>query len=97
MSDKTTVHLYFDNDQSRKDPLVLHIEPWGEDYTLLPGDRCELVVHFDQVEPSFGTVVWDHATQIYINNSHDWSMYQEGKLLECGHKRIATSMEPDAP
>ena len=85
MNNKTTVHLEFHNEESRKAPFVLHVEPWGDAYTLMPGESCELVAHFDGVEPSFGTVVWDHATQIYINNSYDWIVLQNGKEIYCGH------------
>jgi hypothetical protein len=79
----------FWNDRSR--PHTVWVEPLGEDYTMLPGERIEIVVRDRKAHPWFTLVETDGNTQAYIEGAQctDFDVIQEGKRLECGHNRQA--------
>lgn len=67
---------------------VVYVEPWGEDYTLLPGEELEIVATGPNSPPWFNVVEWDQATSVYIEGDcADFAVYQAGQRLECGHNR----------
>jgi hypothetical protein len=63
------------------------VEPWGEDYTLLPQEELEIMIHYEAELPWFHLVERDHSTQVYIETCNEFEIYQKGDRLECGHKR----------
>jgi hypothetical protein len=91
------------NDAKR--PRVIWMEPWAEDFTLLPGEEFEIVAHDRAKQPWFALVEWQDATQVYVESLSGWDvqdgakMYeqtvacfevlQDGNRLEGGHNRKA--------
>ena len=41
---------------STKHPRVVWVEPWGEDYTLLPEEKLEIAVADESEQPWFNVV-----------------------------------------
>lgn len=80
-----TTKLGISNRRSRS--WVVYVEPWGEDYTLLPGESLEILAQGEGAMPWFNVVERDNATQVYFEETNDWSVYCEGRPVECGHNR----------
>ncbi len=72
---------------SRDQPHVLWIEPWGEDFTLKPGEELELFAYSDSHLPWFELVESDGASAIYCEKTSEFEVFQNGVRLECGHNR----------
>ena len=83
----------FEVDNQTDRPRVVWIEPVGNDYTLLPGERLELVAHDPSMLPWFSVVERFSATQVYIvtpNPMHTiFVVLQAGGELIVGHNRNA--------
>jgi hypothetical protein len=71
----------------RQQPWPVHVEPWGEYYTMLPGERLEIVAFGRTVMPWFNGVERGNTTQVYCEDTADFAVYQDGQLLLCGHNR----------
>ena len=78
---------------ARKAPQVVAVEPWANDYTLLPDEKLEIIAFGDTTVPWFNVVEWDGTTQVYCENTVDFKVVQGDRELECGHQRPA---EPGA-
>ena len=74
---------------SRKSPQVVAVEPWANDYTLLPDEELEVIAFGENALPWFYVVEWDGATQVYCENAVDFKVVQGDRELECGHQRQA--------
>jgi len=74
---------------SRKAPQVVAVEPWANDYTLMPDERLEIVAFGKVKVPSFTVVEWDGTTQVYCEDTDDFKVVQDNRELECGHQRQA--------
>lgn len=68
-------------------PHEVHVEPWANDYTLMPEEELEVVAFGDTAEPSFHVREWEGASQVYCENTVDFQVLQNGNKLECGHNR----------
>jgi hypothetical protein len=77
---------------SRRKPQVVAVEPWANDYTLLPGEELEIVAFGDTALPWFHVVEWDGTSQVYCEDTADFKVVQKGVELECGHNR-----QPEGP
>jgi hypothetical protein len=83
------VSIEIRNDRSR--PHVVWIEPWGEDYTLIPNQK----VHVEVAETELGTgsyfnlVETEGNTQVYIERGGYPRVSVDGESVECGHNRQA--------
>ena len=82
--------IVFANDPVRISPSVIHVEPWGEEYTLLPGEECELVAYGNTELPSFYVVALDHGMQVYCNHTSDFEVLQAGQIIYHGHNSGVT-------
>ena len=77
--------LHLGNDTDR--PRTIYVEPWGEDFTLRPGEALE-VAAFSKGDPPYFHMVWnDDGTQIFCENTDDFVVTADGRQLECGHQR----------
>jgi hypothetical protein len=74
---------------SRKGPLVVAVEPWANDYTLLPDERLEVIAFGEKVVPWFNIVERDGTTQVYCEDAVDFKVVQGDRELECGYQRQA--------
>ena len=72
---------------SRKAPQVVAVEPWANDYTLLPDEKLEIVAFGEAAVPWFNVVEWDGTTQVYCEDTVDFKVLQGDRELECGHQR----------
>lgn len=72
-------------------PLVVAVEPWANDYTLLPNERLEVVAFGEAAVPWFEVVEWDDAIQVYCENTVNFKVLQGDRELQCGHQRQANS------
>ncbi len=72
---------------SSKTPRVVYVEPWAEDYTLLPNEELLVEAFGVKAMPWFTLVEWADDTQVYCNDTDNFRVSQNGKELECGHKR----------
>ena len=68
-------------------PRVVAVEPWANDYTLLPGEELEIVAFGNAQSPWFYVVEWGWASQAYCNETADFKVVQNGVELRCGHNR----------
>ncbi len=70
-------------------PVTLMLEPWGEDYGMSPNDEFEIVAKGADETCYFHIVNSEKFIQVYAEGKADYypRVYQNGKLLECGHNR----------
>ncbi len=71
----------------RTAPHVVAVEPWGADYTLLPGESLEVVAFGDEVVPTFELVECNDCSQVYCNDALTYEVMQNGVVIPCGHNR----------
>lgn len=86
----TTARVSFTNYREPKAPFTLWVEPWGEDYTLLPGDTLEVVAAGFTTESYFSIVHADHEGDLllYIEGPCDaWTVYDGETAVYCAHNR----------
>ncbi len=72
---------------SRNGPHVVAVEPWANDYTLLPGEELVIIAFGNTAAPWFNVVEWDDTTQVYCEGTNDFKVLQGDTELECGHQR----------
>jgi hypothetical protein len=70
-------------------PRIIWVEPWGEDFTLLPGEELLVVGRHESEQPWYFVIEWDESSQVYLEAANDFEVVQNGIRLECGHKRQA--------
>lgn len=72
---------------SRSSPFTVWVEPWGEDFTLLPKADLTVFAKSPAKEPSFTLVQLESGVQVYVEGQDivDFSVIQDGIELECGH------------
>ena len=72
-------------------PRVVWIEPWGGDFTLLPGDTFEIVATDLATRPCFSIVEQEDGTQIYVevpDPTHcEYEVLHGGTRLPVGYHR----------
>jgi hypothetical protein len=76
---------------SRKSPQVVAVEPWGEDFTLLPGEELVILAFGELEMPWFHVVEWDGTSQVYCEATSAFKVTQGSRELECGHNRQCNS------
>ena len=71
------------------EPRTLYLEPWGEDYVMMPKDEFEIVeqnpnenFHF-QIDFNDDILVWAEGQ----NDAYP-RVYLKGEELLCGHNRF---------
>lgn len=70
------------------DPLVVFVEPWGRDFTLLVGESFDLVLEGGSPESHFNTFCSPNRITVYAEGAvEDVLVYQGGTRVECGHNR----------
>lgn len=72
---------------SRKVPQEVVVEPWANDYTLLPDEELTVIAVGKSAIPWFNLVEWDGTTQVYCEDANDFRVLQGDRELECGHNR----------
>jgi hypothetical protein len=75
--------------ENAADPLVLSIEPWGEDYTFRSNATIEVRAWNSGAEPPWfhlhlhPLAVW----MVYPENAEGFAVFEGGVRVECGHGR----------
>ena len=72
---------------SRSVPHLISVEPWGADYTLLPGESMEVIAYGDIRAPWFELVEGSRHSQVFCESAVTFEVMQNGVVLECGHNR----------
>ncbi len=68
--------------------ITLWLEPWGEDYGMLPGDEFEVVAADAGEDFYFHVINDDKGMKLYAGgNVMQISVYHRGAELSCGHNR----------
>ncbi len=80
-----TSQLEFSN--SHPVPHVVYVEPWGEDFTLLPGEALEVHAYSCGTTPHFHIIASAGGTQVYCEGADTFKVIQDGAELACGHRR----------
>jgi hypothetical protein len=72
-------------------PRVVWIEPWAEDFTLLPKESLAVHASSKNEIPWLGIIEWDDCqTQIYVEPLEvSYTIVQAGRQLTSGHNRVA--------
>jgi hypothetical protein len=70
-------------------PRIVWLEPWAEDYTLLPGETVEFVSRSNSELPWFHLDEWPESTQVYLQAGDYPVVHSNGVRLQCGHNREA--------
>ncbi len=64
------------------------LEPWGEDYGMLPGDEFEIVAEDVDETFYFHIDYFDKGIKVWVEGGGDYpSVYQNGERVYCGHNR----------
>lgn len=84
MSSSRKIRISNDSSES----ITLWLEPWGEDYGMLAGDELDVVASDSDGEFYFEVVYSERKVTVYAEGSAESvSVFQSGKMLQCGHKR----------
>jgi hypothetical protein len=71
-------------------PIVIIIEPWANDYCILPGETFEITALSDKMDINsyFHVVYSENQIDVYPEGQcDDFSVMLNGQELECGHNR----------
>jgi len=71
-------------------PIVIIIEPWANDYCILPEETFEITALSDKMDVDFYFHVVYSEKQIDVwaeGHCDDFSVMLNGQELECGHNR----------
>ena len=74
---------------ARKAPQVVAVEPWANDYTLLPDEKLAVIAFGKLRTPWFNIVESDGTTQVYCEDADNFKVVQGERELGCGHQRQA--------
>ncbi len=69
------------------DTKTLYLEPWGEDYGMLPSDEFEIIAKNVDDEFYFQIDLGKDVIVYAEGQVTDISVYQNNELLQCGHNR----------
>lgn len=72
----------------RREPLTVWLEPWGEDYTLLPDETFDVVA--EGASPDFYFDMACNEKDVLVYAEGDCTcvfVLRDGDALECGHNR----------
>lgn len=82
----STQRIKVTNDQ--KTFITLWLEPWGEDYGMLPEDEFEIVSENIDETFYFHIEYFDKGINVYVEGNGDYPyIYYKGEELSCGHNR----------
>jgi len=69
--------------------MTVWLEPWGEDYTLLPKEECVVVASGEK--PWFNLVFTDNNNvKVYAEDTSEAKVMRGSEVLRCGHQRGRT-------
>ena len=67
---------------------TLRLEPWGEDYGMDTKDEFDVIASEPEEDFYFHLEYGTKGMKVYAEgDASEVSVYQNGKLLDCGHNR----------
>ncbi len=70
---------------------MIWVEPWGGDFTLLPGKTFDIVATDANELPYFTVVEREDGTQVFVETSNpmqsDYTVTQDGERVAAGSNR----------
>ncbi len=72
-------------------PRTVWVEPWGEDFTVLPGDRLEIIAHNGSEAPGFSVVEGSVSTEVFLEAASSFEALHNGTRVQCGFNRPAAA------
>ena len=51
------------------EPFTVIVEPWADEFSVLPGQNCAVVAHHPTVTPRFGASLEQGALIVWVNDS----------------------------
>ncbi len=66
---------------------VLYLEPWGEDYWLLPGDEVSVETAEERKQDVFSVDMQDEGIQVWVQATQAVVVSASGVVLDSGHQR----------
>lgn len=68
--------------------LLVQIEPWGEDYWVQPGDRCDVVGESGSPDGQFIVDVHEASVAVWSEGGiHSFEVRIGNEVVNCGHNR----------
>jgi hypothetical protein len=71
----------------RQTPHIICVEPWANDYTLMPREDLVVVAFNEESVPWFNVVEGEGWSQVYCEQASHFQVFQGDRELECGHNR----------
>ncbi len=73
---------------SRSHIMLVMLEPWGEDYWLLPGESFYIKVESTSGDFWYHTQIDKEYTSVCVDGDYESvCVMQNDEVLECGHNR----------
>lgn len=81
---KRIFKIVIENDSDK--PKILYLEPWGEDYGMMPHDKFEIIEEKAN-EDFYLQVIFNKDILVWAEGQNDAypRVYLHGKELVCGH------------
>ncbi|HEY8562760.1 MAG TPA: hypothetical protein VIL74_20450 [Pyrinomonadaceae bacterium] len=80
--------ILISNDSER--PLLISLEPWGEDYTLLAKEEVEIIAADCPDDFHYNVVYYNDFIAVYVEggSGNEYPrVYRKGVELKCGYNR----------
>jgi hypothetical protein len=68
--------------------MTLWLEPWDEDYGMLPNDEFEVIAKDVDDKFYFQVDIGQEIKVWAVGQVTDIAVYKDNQLLECGHNRL---------
>jgi hypothetical protein len=71
-------------------PVVVYVEPWGADYTVLPGQQLRVLAEGrSQERPHFQLHHGAEGLQLWCESTCAHEVFVDGMAVDCGHNRAS--------
>ncbi len=68
-------------------PLLMMLEPWGEDYTLLANEEFEIIAEDCEQDFYYNIVPTENCISVYAEGNEYPRVYKDGVEIDCGYNR----------
>jgi hypothetical protein len=86
MNESKSVKIEISN--NTKKPLLLSLEPWGEDYTLLEQEEVEIIADDCGENFHYQVVFHENFVAVWADGGNEYpKVYKNGEELDCGYNR----------
>jgi hypothetical protein len=93
MQSSVATTFTYRNDTAR--PIVVFVEPWGADYTAMPGQQLRVLAQGEgDARPHFELHQSEDGVQLWCESSCAYEVFMDGIEVECGHNRRSPRLDP---